>query len=80
MIRALKVWWIKRKARACYIRWRDTCTDLDCGRHMAAMVRPMAMQHAENNALLFDIYMDRLRALGENVPDGRLSAQGESHG
>ncbi len=73
MIRSLKVWWIKRKARKAYLSWRDAHADLDCGRHMAAMIRPLAEQHAENQALLFDIYTDKLRALGEQVPNKRLS-------
>ena len=76
MIRSLKVWWLKRKARAAYLRWQAVNADLDCGRHMAAMVRPLAQQHAENQAMLFDVYMDQLRALGEDVPSGRLSTQG----
>lgn len=76
MIRALKIWWIKRQARRHYLAWRSVNDDLDCGRHMAAVVRPLAQQHAENRALLFDVCMDRLRALGEPVPDTRLSIQG----
>lgn len=73
MFRLLKIWWFKRKARACYIKWRNVNADLDCGDHMSAIIRPLAMQHAENQALFFDIYVDKLRALGVKVPDKRLS-------
>lgn len=73
MRRRLKIWLLKRKARASYIKWRNACSDLDCGDHMSAAVRPLAMQHAENQAFFFDFYMDQLRELGEQVPNKRLS-------
>ncbi|HEQ0207590.1 TPA: hypothetical protein VDW83_006145 [Pseudomonas aeruginosa] len=42
---------------------------------MAAVIRPMVQQHIENQAQLFDFYMDKLRDLGEQVPAARLSKE-----
>ncbi|MFU5825042.1 hypothetical protein ACM7TJ_29880 [Pseudomonas aeruginosa] len=75
MLRSLKVWWYLRKARQAYIHWIRANHDLDCGSHMAAVIRPMVQQHIENNAQLFDFYMDKLRDLGEQVPAARLSKE-----
>ncbi|WP_181260494.1 hypothetical protein [Pseudomonas aeruginosa] len=75
MLRSLKVWWYLRKARQAYVRWIRANDDLDCGSHMAAVIRPMVQQHIENQAQLFDIYMNKLRDLGEQVPSGRLSKE-----
>lgn len=75
----IKVWWCKRQAKKAYLRWINTNNDLDCGQHMASMVRPLAAQHAENQANIFDIYMDRLRDLGESVPNTRLGSKEPSH-
>ncbi|EMM6198932.1 hypothetical protein RZ589_000095 [Pseudomonas aeruginosa] len=75
MLRSLKVWWYLRKARQAYIHWIRANDDLDCGSHMAAVIRPMVQQHIENQARLFDFYMDKLRALGEQVPAARLSKE-----
>lgn len=76
MIRTLKVWWIKRKARAAYLRWCDSGSGLDCGAYMTLMLRG---QTARSAAREFDTLMDQLRDLGEPVPDKRLSPQGGSH-
>lgn len=71
MIKALKVWHYKRKARKAYLQWRDANSDLDCGAHMAAMLRPESI---ERPARAFDRAMDQLRSLGEPVPDTRLAS------
>ncbi|HCI2922972.1 hypothetical protein [Pseudomonas aeruginosa] len=75
MLRSLKVWWFRRQARQAYFRWIQANDDLDCGSHMAAVIRPLVQQHIENQAQLFDFYMDKLRALGEQVPAARLSKE-----
>jgi hypothetical protein len=70
MTRTLKVWWFKRKAKQCYLRWRDFGSDLDCGTHMAQMLRG---QCSDNAAVEFDYWIEKLRLLGEPVPTTKLS-------
>lgn len=70
MIRSLQVWWFKRKARECYLRWLEKDSDLNCGRHLAAYIRG---QGADNAAVEFDYWIEKLRQLGEQVPTNKLS-------
>jgi len=70
--RWLKVWLIKRKARKAYLTWREFGSDLDCGSHMAATLRPTRKLIADSAALEFDICLDKLAALGEQVPAMRM--------
>lgn len=70
MIRLLHVWYYKRKAKKAYLKWLDANSDLNCGAHMAEMLRPGSL---ERPAMAFDHAMDKLRKLGEPVPSHRLS-------
>lgn len=72
IVRKLKVWHIKRKARKAYLQWREFGADLDCGSHLASVLRPTHKLLADFAAMQFNRYMDQLAALGEKVPAGRL--------
>ena len=73
MMRKFKVMILKRKARKLYLRWRDENNDLDCGSHIAAMLRPSSYRVAQQ----LDDCIDKLRALGEQCPDTRFYKGGD---
>ncbi|TKD30026.1 hypothetical protein [Azotobacter chroococcum] len=72
IVHKLKVWHIKRKARKAYLQWREFGADLDCGSHLASVLRPTHKLLADCAAIEFNICMDRLAALGEKVPEKRI--------
>jgi hypothetical protein len=68
MLKNLKVWWYKRKARAAYIAYHELCNEYDCGSILTRNLSVKSVYYA--NA--FNASMRKLKELGEKVPDVKL--------
>ena len=68
LVRSLKVWWLKRKARKAYMRFSNARDRLGCGNEIATFVS----RDVRESRSTFNSCMDKLAALGETSADGRL--------
>ena len=65
---SLRIWWLKRKARAAYRRYMAAVGRLGCGNEIATHVS----RDVRESRATFNLCMDQLAALGEPVPENRL--------
>ena len=68
MIKKLKIWWLKRKARAAYIGYKSVCSEYDCSSILTRSYSKRAINYANS----FNSAMRNLKSLGEKVPDIKL--------
>lgn len=68
ILKKLKIWWYKRKARAAYIAYRDMTTDYSRSQFLIAGDSAKARKHAQT----FNECVRKLRSLGEKVPECKL--------
>lgn len=64
-----KVLLLRRKARSLYIKYFNLADSHDCGLNMADVISGGKLSRYRNQ---FNETMDKLRAMGEDVPEGRL--------
>ncbi|MFJ2456387.1 hypothetical protein ACIOWK_32585 [Pseudomonas protegens] len=64
----LRIWWLKRKARAAYIRYLAAIDRLGCGNEIATHVS----RDVRESRSTFNLCMDRLAEMGEPIPGKRL--------
>lgn len=75
LVHAMRVQILKRRAKRLYLAYRSAHSGFDCGYHLAEHITG---GRAERIAQSFDAVMDRLAALGEPVPQERLSRGGKT--
>lgn len=68
LVRSLRIWWLKRKARKAYTRFSNARDRLGCGNEIASFVS----RDIRESRATFNSCMDKLAALGEPVPRKRL--------
>lgn len=68
MLKNLKIWWYKRKAKAAYIHYIELCEESSCGEMVLRAYSRTAIQYVND----FNSSMDKLKSLGEKVPSKRL--------
>ncbi len=61
----MKVAYHKSRLKAAYLHWRRLGDDLDCGLHMARVIRGPAFSRAEERCMN---HAAALRELGQEVP------------
>lgn len=67
--RSLQIYFLRNRARKCYLAYQRVYGHLDCGNHLADHITGGRRQRL---ATAFNATIDRLEALGENPPKVRL--------
>ncbi len=68
MVKSIKIWWLKRRAKYHYIRATTLPKYVNCGLTFYHYMRP----DIAASKYKFNDLMDKLKGLGEPVPETRL--------
>ncbi len=69
LIKLIKIWWLRRKAKSHYEAYFDLFERYDCGRDMIEQLTGGKLGHHRN---MFNIQMDQLYLLDKSTPTWRM--------